>query len=83
MDSRARIDEIRNHMKKLSQALVDGLSSLPGLKIYGIRDPERAVAIVSFTVNGMRVSQIGMRLDEEYGVLSRVGLHCAPAAHKP
>jgi cysteine desulfurase/selenocysteine lyase len=76
------IDEIRDHMKKLTRSLVDGLSSLPNVKIYGILDPERSVAIVSFTVAGMRVSQIGLRLDEEFGVLSRVGLHCAPAAHK-
>ncbi len=76
------IDEIRDHMKKLSNTLIDGLSFLPKVKIYGTLDPERSVAIVSFTVTGKRVSEIGLKLDEEYGVLSRVGLHCAPAAHK-
>ena len=76
------IGEIRDHMKKLSQALLEGLSTLPEVKIYGTLDPERSVAIVSFTVAGKRVSEIGLRLDEEYGVLSRVGLHCAPAAHR-
>jgi selenocysteine lyase/cysteine desulfurase len=30
----------------------------------------------------MSPSEIGLRLDEEYGILCRVGLHCAPAAHK-
>ena len=74
--------EVRNHMKRLSQSLIDGLSALPKVKIYGTLDPERLVAIVSFTVTGRRVSEIGLRLDEEYGVLTRVGLHCAPAAHK-
>jgi cysteine desulfurase/selenocysteine lyase len=76
------IGEIRHHMKELSQAMIDGLSALPGVKIYGTHDPERSVAIVSFRVAGKRVSVVGQRLDEEYGVLSRVGLHCAPAAHK-
>jgi len=76
------IGEIRKQMKKLSQTLIDGLSALPKVKLYGTLDPERSVAIVSFTVAGKRVSEIGLRLDEEYGVLSRVGLHCAPAAHK-
>ena len=52
------------------------------MKIYGTLDPECSVAIISFTVAGKRVSEIGLRLDEEYGILSRVGLHCAPAAHK-
>jgi selenocysteine lyase/cysteine desulfurase len=76
------IGEIRDHMRQLSQALIDGLSDLPGVKIYGTRDPERSVAIVSFTISGNRVSDIGFRLDEDYGILSRVGLHCAPAAHR-
>jgi len=76
------ISEIRNHMKKLTQALIDGLLSIPQIKIFGTLDSERSVAVVSFMVTGKRVSEIGLRLDEEYGVLSRVGLHCAPAAHK-
>jgi len=76
------IGEIRNHLKNLTQTLIDGLTALPKVKIYGTLDPERSVAIVSFTVTGKRVSEIGLRLDEEYGILSRVGLHCAPAAHK-
>ncbi|MFC2007435.1 aminotransferase class V-fold PLP-dependent enzyme [Chloroflexota bacterium] len=76
------IDEIRDHQKKLSLTLIDGLSTLPKVKLYGTLDPEHSVAIVSFTVDEKPVSEIGLRLDEEYGVLSRVGLHCAPAAHK-
>jgi selenocysteine lyase/cysteine desulfurase len=30
----------------------------------------------------MAPSAVGLRLDDEYGVLCRVGLHCAPSAHK-
>ena len=76
------IEEIRVHLKTLSQTLIDGLSAFPEVRIYGTLDPARSIAVVSFTVAGRRVSEIGFRLDEEYGVLSRVGLHCAPAAHK-
>ena len=76
------IDEIRNYMERLFQTLINGLTVLPKVKVYGTLDPERSVAIVSFKIEGMQVSEIGLRLDEEYGLLSRVGLHCAPAAHK-
>jgi selenocysteine lyase/cysteine desulfurase len=69
-------------MKKLSRYLIDGLSPLPNVKVYGTLDAERSVAVVSLTAAGKHVSEIGLRLDVEYGVLSRVGLHCAPAAHK-
>jgi selenocysteine lyase/cysteine desulfurase len=34
------------------------------------------------TVAGLHVSEVGYRLDEDYGIMCRVGLHCAPAAHR-
>lgn len=76
------IEETQSHLKTLSGALIEGLSSLTKVKVYGTLDPDRSVAVVSFTVAGSRVSEIGLRLDEDYSILSRVGLHCAPAAHK-
>ncbi|MDD4986488.1 MAG: aminotransferase class V-fold PLP-dependent enzyme [Dehalococcoidales bacterium] len=76
------ISEIRDNMKKLRRMLIDGLSALPGVIIYGTTDTDLSVAIVSFKIDGKHVSEIGLILDEEYGILSRVGLHCAPAAHK-
>jgi cysteine desulfurase / selenocysteine lyase len=79
---RRGIEETLSHLKALTRALIEGLSSLPEVKVYGTLDPDRSVAVVSFTVTGRRVSEIGFRLDEDYSILSRVGLHCAPAAHK-
>jgi cysteine desulfurase/selenocysteine lyase len=70
------------HIKLLTRTLIDGLASLPGITIYGTKDPERSVGIVSLTVAGKHVSEIALRLDEEHDILCRVGLHCAPAAHR-
>ncbi|HYF79235.1 MAG TPA: aminotransferase class V-fold PLP-dependent enzyme [Symbiobacteriaceae bacterium] len=50
--------------------------------VYGPVDPARRVGVVSFTVDGLSVSDVGFALDDEFGVLTRVGLHCAPAAHR-
>jgi selenocysteine lyase/cysteine desulfurase len=76
------IDTIRAHLKELTLALINGLSELPGIKVYGPLDTNSTVAVVSFSVQHKRVSEVGLKLDEEYGILCRVGLHCAPAAHK-
>ena len=73
---------IRAHEVSLTRQLADGLSAIPGVTVYGPSDATRRTAIVSFTVRNRRVSEIGFRLDEEYGILTRVGLHCAPAAHR-
>ncbi len=73
---------IREHEVALARVLAEGLAAIPGVTVYGPADPAQRTATVSFTVAGRRVSEIGLRLDEEHGVLCRVGLHCAPAAHR-
>ncbi len=76
------IEAIRAQEMELTQQLVDGIKILDGVTVHGPTDAARRTSIVSFTVAGHRVSEIGLRLDEEFGILSRVGLHCAPAAHR-
>ena len=68
--------------RELSNKLIDGLLRIPGVNLFGTLDSARRTAIISFTVAGKTVSEVGLRLDEEYGILTRVGLHCAPAAHR-
>jgi selenocysteine lyase/cysteine desulfurase len=49
--------------------------------VYGTLDARKQTATVSFTVREMAPSEAGLRLDDEYGIMCRVGLHCSPAAH--
>jgi cysteine desulfurase family protein len=76
------IPAIRDYEVELTRLLLEGLENIPGITLHGVRDPSHRMAIVSFTAQGHRVSEIGLRLDEEYEIMSRVGLHCAPAAHR-
>ncbi len=45
------VDEIRRHEVELVQKLIAGLSAIPGVTIYGGRDPQRQTATVSFNVD--------------------------------
>jgi cysteine desulfurase/selenocysteine lyase len=76
------VDAIRAHEVELAQRLIGGLTNIPGVTVYGGLDAELQTATVSFNITGMEPSEVGLRLDEEYGILCRVGLHCAPAAHR-
>jgi cysteine desulfurase family protein len=73
---------IRAHEVALTQQLIDGLRAIPNVTVYGSLDATRQAAAVAFNVAGMPPSEVGLRLDEEYGILCRVGLHCSPAAHR-
>ncbi len=76
------VEAIREQEMALSRALVEGLGELPGVTVHGPRDEEQCTAVVSFAAEGHSVSEVGLRLEEEFGVLCRVGLHCSPAAHR-
>jgi len=76
------VEAIRAHERTLAQRALDGLRAIPGVTVYGPLDAARQTATVSFNIAGMEPSEAGLRLDEEHGILCRVGLHCAPAAHK-
>ena len=43
---------------------------------------ERRAAVFSLDFLGMDNAEAAFRLETEYGILTRCGLHCAPAAHK-
>jgi cysteine desulfurase / selenocysteine lyase len=73
---------VRAYELEMTAALVNGLRSVKGVTVYGTTDPSRSVAVVSCRVDGHRVSEVGLRLDDEFGILCRVGLHCSPAAHQ-
>jgi cysteine desulfurase/selenocysteine lyase len=76
------INTIREYEVRLTQQLIDGLKRIPGVTVYGSQDATRQTATVSFNIAGMEPSEVGLRLDDEYAIMCRVGLHCAPAAHK-
>jgi cysteine desulfurase family protein len=76
------ITTIREHEEALTRQLLDGLREIPGVTVYGPAQASQQVAVVSFTIESLSPAIIGQTLDEEYGVLCRVGLQCAPLAHQ-
>lgn len=79
---REGIDKIHQYELNLSQRLTEGLKEIPGVIVYGGNQDKERVAVVSFNIKNYLPSEVGLKLDEEYNIMCRVGLHCAPAAHK-
>ena len=51
------------------------------IRIIGKKDLTDRNAVVSIQTPEIDMSQVAWQLDNEYGVMTRVGLHCAPNAH--
>jgi cysteine desulfurase/selenocysteine lyase len=76
------VEAIRRHEMGLTQQLIDGLREIPGVSVCGGLDAARQISATSFNVAGLEPSEVGLRLDDGYDIMCRVGLHCAPAAHR-
>jgi cysteine desulfurase/selenocysteine lyase len=79
---RTGVEWIRSHEQALTALLLDGLCRIPGVTIHGPADPVRQGGVVSLTLAGRDPSEVGYRLDHEFDISVRVGLHCAPDAHR-
>jgi cysteine desulfurase/selenocysteine lyase len=71
---------ILEHERKLAKRAIEGLSTIPGLRVLG-PSIENKTGIVSFVVQGIHSDQIGQYLNAA-GVAIRVGHHCAMPLHE-
>lgn len=79
------ISKILTHELALTQQFLDGLQQLEAqnlLNIIGKRDCTDRVGVVSLSTDKMDIAELAFILADKYGIATRVGLHCAPNAHK-
>jgi cysteine desulfurase family protein len=71
----------RERHRRLAGRLLEKLTEVPGLRLFGPTTAEGRLATVSFVIQGLSTSQVAREL-ERHDVLCRPGLHCAPRAHQ-
>jgi cysteine desulfurase family protein len=76
------ISKILEHERKLVERLFNGLKEIPNLEIYGSVNPDEKLGLVCFNVGDIDPYKITSKLDEDFGIMVRAGLHCAPQAHR-
>jgi selenocysteine lyase/cysteine desulfurase len=72
---------VHEHEARLKVRLRDGLRSMPGVTVRSPAGPG-GVGIVTFTSAAVDPAELTRRLDAEWGVQGRAGLHCAPECHR-
>ncbi|NLY50381.1 MAG: aminotransferase class V-fold PLP-dependent enzyme, partial [Firmicutes bacterium] len=73
---------IRVHESNLTRLFIAGLREISGLRFYGPDEDRERVPTVSVTLPGLDLGEVAYRLDAEYGIMVRSGLHCSPLAHR-
>ncbi|MDR0886474.1 MAG: aminotransferase class V-fold PLP-dependent enzyme [Clostridiales Family XIII bacterium] len=76
------MDNIFVHESFLMQMLLDWLSDIPSITIYGNLDATQKGAVLSINIDGMDPVDVAMILDTSFEIAVRPGLHCAPDAHR-
>jgi len=76
------VDALRAHEMALCSRFLDGLHDIPGAVLCGTEDLTRRVGVISVDFLHLDNAEAAYRLETEFGILTRCGLHCAPSAHK-
>lgn len=79
------IENIRDHELALTGRFLSGLEKLERagqIRIVGRRDTVSRTGVVSIQTLEKELSQAAFELDTNFGIQTRVGLHCAPSAHQ-
>ncbi|MBN1319843.1 MAG: aminotransferase class V-fold PLP-dependent enzyme, partial [Thermoleophilia bacterium] len=75
------VEQLRDQGRGLTQRLIERLANIRGVTVYGTLDAFKQLPVVSFTLDGLEPGELGLLLDERFGIAARVGLHCSPLAH--
>ena len=76
------IEALRQHEMMLCKRFLDGLEAIQGVALCGTANLDRRVGVISVDFLHQDNAEVAFRLETEYGILTRCGLHCAPSAHK-
>lgn len=80
------MEDLIRHEKKLTEYFLKGIQELDPeekyLRLIGKKTSEGRCAVVSLQTLNIDMARAAYELDSQYGIMTRVGLHCAPNAHK-
>jgi cysteine desulfurase/selenocysteine lyase len=76
------IPTIMRHGADLVRRLFDRFDTMPRIVIHGPKSPDARLPTVSITIDGLDNGVVAQRLNDEFDIAVRVGLHCAPMAHR-
>lgn len=80
--SELNVSECYDCELQLTKYLVAKLLTIDSIKLYIPSGENQHVGIVSFNLDSMKAEEVGLILDQDFGIAVRTGYHCAPYIHK-
>lgn len=75
-------NEILKKEEFLTQEFLKDILNMNPLRLIGLKETSKRTSVVSLDFPLHDNSEIAFYLERDYGIMTRVGLHCAPTAHK-
>lgn len=75
------VDALHRRESRLKARLHEGLRGIRGVRVLSPPAPE-GVAVVTVVSGRADPATLATRLDRDYGIMTRAGLHCAPEVHR-
>lgn len=76
------IYNIKEKEEYLTSKFIEGLLNMDHIILYGIKNHKKMTSVISINSTKIDNSELGYILDNNYGIITRTGLHCSPLAHK-
>lgn len=78
----AQILSLDESEQRLAERMLDGLLQNKRVRVVGLPTGTGRVGVISIDCLTMDNAEAAYRLETEFGICTRCGLHCAPSAHK-
>lgn len=79
---RTGIHKIRKKELDLTKEFIDGVLEINRVKVIGKVGTENRTGVVSVQTADFDEAELAFLLERKYNIMTRVGMHCAPSAHK-
>lgn len=73
---------VRAREEGLTARFLQGLQEIHGMVWHGPVEAAARTPLVSLNLQGLDCATLAQSLEDDYGIMTRPGLHCAPAAHR-
>lgn len=75
------VEKLHAHEMQLVHQFLDGIRDIDGLTLYGPQDAQSRIGVFSVRIDGLEPIELARKLEDDFGLLTRPGLHCAPHIH--